>query len=127
MAAAHVQQAAGRHLLLDQVEQAAGRFAPPRLLAQVGLVGHPPVEVGQLVAPRQPRLVDGAAVAARVEIAVLARVVVRRRHELRREAGGAAWMEQPERSLADVARLVGHRGGATHTTPWGEQGHVVLD
>ena len=38
VATADVQEAAGRHLLLDQVEQAAGRLAPPRLLAQVSLV-----------------------------------------------------------------------------------------
>jgi hypothetical protein len=116
---ADVQEVSCRRLALDQIEKAARGLAPPLLLTQVGVVGHPPIELGQLFTAREPRLVNRPAVATRVEIPMLARVMVCRRHQLRREPRGATRVQEPELPPADVACLLGHGSGGTHTTGGG--------
>ncbi len=78
VAAADVEQAPRAGVAGDQLEHAAGGRAPSRLLAEVGVVGHLAVEVVQLGARGQARLLHGAAGRAAQQRAVLAGPVVAR-------------------------------------------------
>jgi hypothetical protein len=68
--AADVEQPPRRDLGADEVEQVPGGGAAPGLLAQVGVVAHVAVELVQLVAGGQQRLLHRAAFHARQQVAV---------------------------------------------------------
>ena len=87
MPAADVEQAPGGDLRADEVEQVRGGGAAPGLLAEVGVVAHAAVEVVQLVAAGQQRLLHGAALDARQQVAVAAGLVPRGREGLCHAAG----------------------------------------
>ena len=80
--AADVEQPPAGDLGADQVEQARGGGAPPGLLAEVGVVAHLAVELVQLVAGGQQRLLHGAALHAGEQVAVSAGLVQRGRERL---------------------------------------------
>ena len=98
--AADVEQAPGGDLLGDQVEQVAGGGAAPGLLAQVGVVAHVAVERVQLVAGRQQRLLHGAALHAREQVAVAAGLV---REGAKASATGACPLVPATRRLRSPA------------------------
>jgi hypothetical protein len=112
VAAAHVEQPPAGDVLAHEVQEPRGGGAPPGLLAEVLLVGHVAVEVDELPAAGQRRLLDRAAVRAGEEVAVPARLVLGRRE------GGGGDRRRVSRhgrakiAEADAARLVdGHGHG----------------
>ena len=86
VAAAHIQKGPVRHVAPDLVEQPAGRRAPPLLLDEVIGVAHVAVQLVERVAAGQRGLLHGRALAAHVEVAVLAGAVVGRREALGRRS-----------------------------------------
>ena len=71
--AADVEQAPAATCAAIRSSRRAGGGAPPALLAEIGVVAHLAVELVQRVARRQQRLLDGAALHARQQIAVVGR------------------------------------------------------
>ena len=109
VSAAHVQQASARHERGDVVEQPRRGRAPAGLLAEVLLVGHVAVELDELVVAGQLGLLDRAAVRAREEVAVAARLVLGGRQGVRRQGGEPAGDRRAEVPEADATREVeGH-------------------
>ena len=111
--AADVEQAPGGDLGADEVEQVAGGGAAPGLLAEVGVVAHVAVELVQLVAARQQRLLHGAALDARQQVAVAAGLVARGGEGLRhRGVPVGAGDAQAEIAVAYAAGGLHRRHGA---------------
>jgi hypothetical protein len=75
--AADVEEPTVGHVLGDELEQAPRGRAPARLLRQVGPVARLAVQRVELLAGRQPRLLDGAALVADEQVAVQAELVAR--------------------------------------------------
>ena len=91
----------------------AGGGAAPGLLAQVGVVAHVAVELVQLVAGRQQRLLHGAALHARQQVAVAAGLVARGGEGLRqRGVPVGAGDAQAEIAVAYAAGGLRRRHGA---------------
>ena len=113
MPAADVEQAPRRDLGADEVEQVRGGGAAPGLLAQVGVVAHVAVELVQLVAGRQQRLLHRAALHARQQVAVAAGLVARGREGVRqRRVAVGAGHAQAEIAGAYAACGLHRRHGA---------------
>jgi hypothetical protein len=110
VAAAHVEQAPGRDVGADEVEQPAGGRAPARLLAEVLLVGHVAVELDELPVPGQRGLLDRAAVRAREEVRVPARLVLGGGQRGGGEGGRAPGHRRAQTPEADAARQVDCHG-----------------
>src|SRR5687768_2159091 len=94
----------------DEVQQPARGRPAARLLLQVGVVAHVAVERVEVVAGRQARLLDGAALDAFEKVAVLARAVVAGRQVGGPEAAAATAMAQLQTAVADPAGARVHGG-----------------
>ena len=101
--AADVEEPSRGHVLGDELEEAARGRATAGLLGQVRAVARLAVQRVQLLAGRQRRLLDGAALVADEEIPVQAQLVARGRERVRPDGSPRTRQEEPQLTGADAA------------------------
>jgi hypothetical protein len=110
VAAAHVEQPPGGDVLAHEVQEPCRGGAAARLLDQVRVVGHVAVQLDEHVVAGQRGLLDRAAVRAREEVRVPARLVLGRRERGGGEGGAAPGHGRAQVPEADAARQVDGHG-----------------